>query len=117
VVCATCWKLDCPAFSRHRATWAPLTGLAVRTPEITTLRPAVSGFAEEVIVRLPDGHGVAVQQLPDVQQVPAVQQVPDGQQAVAPQQVLDTGQHGVVACALAADDLVGIGQHGTICGQ
>ena len=64
------------------------------------------------MVRLPDGHGVAVQQVPDVQQAPDGQQVPDGQQAG-----LDTGQQTVVARAPVADDLVGIGQHGWICGQ
>jgi hypothetical protein len=41
-----------------------------------TLPGAVDGLGEAEIVRLPDGHAVAVQQ------VAAEQQVPDGQQAV-----------------------------------
>jgi hypothetical protein len=31
-------------------------------PEITTFRPAVEGFGEEAVVRLPAAHGVGVQQ-------------------------------------------------------
>jgi hypothetical protein len=31
-------------------------------PAITTFRPAVEGFGEEVVVRLPAAHGVGVQQ-------------------------------------------------------
>lgn len=109
MVCPTCWKLDCPGFSRHRTTWAPLTGLAVKTPDITTLRPAVEGLADEVIVRLPDGHGVAVQHVPEVQQVP------DAQQMVVPQHVVVAQQ--LVVCSQQSPAVVGIGQHGSICGQ
>jgi hypothetical protein len=88
------------------------------------LRPAVDGLGDEVMVRLPDGHGVAVQQVPDVQHVadvqhvPDVQQVAEGQHAPDGQQAgLDTGQQTVVVCAPVAGAFVGIGQHGWICGQ
>jgi hypothetical protein len=81
-------------------------------------------LGDAVIVRSPDGHGVAVQQVPDVQHVADVQQVPDVQQVADGQQVpdgqqagLDTGQQRLVVCALVAGAAVGVGQHGWICGQ
>jgi hypothetical protein len=69
-------------------------------------------LCDEVIVRLPDGQGVAVQHVPVVQQVADVQHVVVGQHVG-----LDTGQQTNVACAPAVDALVGIGQHGSICGH
>jgi hypothetical protein len=52
------------------------------SPEITTFRPAVEGFGEEAVVRLPAAHGVGVQHIGDAQQGVAT----GAQQGVAPQQ-------------------------------
>jgi hypothetical protein len=91
--------------------------LPTHPPEITTFAPAVDGFGEAPMLRLPALHG-GVQQPADGQQpgavLPLTQQVLGAQQGVAWQQ-------GGVTSGLAAPALVGTGQQGMIsgadCGQ
>jgi hypothetical protein len=96
VVVAIWLKLDCPARKRHRTTWTPPAGLAVSAPEITTLRPAVEGSGEAVMVSPPVGHVVGVQHVAETQQVPDGQQVVV-QQVAGVQQLALCAQQGVVA--------------------
>ena len=115
LVWAICWKLEAPASSRHRTTCAPAVAVPTKPPLMTTFRPAVDGFGEELMVRLPGPHGVGAQHA-----------VLAGQQFVV-QHGVDVVQHGVdvvqqladgqqTGCALPAGP-VGSGQHGLTCGS
>lgn len=73
-------------------------GLLVKPPEITTFRPAVDGSGDDAIVSPPVVHGVT-------QQVVCAQQAP----VEAGQQLVGTGQHGTM-CGLLFAPLVGGGQ-------
>ncbi len=92
-------------------------------PEITTFCPAFEGLGEAAIVKLPDGHGVGVQQVPELgQHVVPVQQVVLVQHGVVlvqhgvvlVQHGVVLGQHGVAGWGWPPLAPTGTGQHGTI---
>jgi hypothetical protein len=70
-------------------------------------------LGDAVIVRLPDGQAVAVQQVPEVQQVPVGQQAVEPQQTVPQQELTQQGTTSALLCRMDG----GVGQHGMASGQ
>lgn len=103
VVWPICWKLACPASLPHSTTWTPDAEWPAKAPDITTLRPAIDGFGDEAMLRLPVAHGVDVQQPVDGQHVVVWQQT-----------VVAAGQHVVwqqIGCTSPDWGESGGGQH------